>query len=259
MYSYSKAHFVNSDGDGAAAVGWSKEIKPVPKSGKINFSDIGNLAVLNHSGAMNISLRNDGLQQMIAEQGKEPIDPADFRGAIWCGGKEIVRGENLPPPNPNEWNFALENNFPGSRSQANWDESEGAMRLVADTRSGDNQLDWNKKNATVLVYYVGRFAAGTRIKAEVTLKNRNQEPYGEVIHAHVRGWENGWHNGIYHEYADFEKNPRYMDYEEKSAEFTVLSGYPDIWVTCEVESNSPRYSEGKQNIGFFKDWKLSLA
>lgn len=240
------------------SIGWSAAIEPVPASGRLRFAQIGNLARLSHEGARAIDLADPNLQQMINKEDKKPISAEDFKGAIWAWGKKINQGEDLPPPKPDEWMCGYIKDFAGSRSSAAFNEAEQALQLIADTRS-DAQANWGKYNETALVYYVGKIPAGTKIRAEVTIACRNQEPYGVPVYANVRGWQNGWFDGDWHEYLSFSKNPRYSDYEDKSGEFVVLDSFSDIWVTCEVRSNEPRYSAGEMNIGLFKNWKLSLA
>ena len=242
----------------SADIGWSAAIDPVPKTGRVRFSQIGNLARVQHTGAKNIDLTNTKLQQMIGEESKRPIGPGDFKGAIWSWGKTVTYGDNLPPPRPDEWMSGYINEFPGSRSLAAFNVTEQAMDLTADTRSGA-QENWGKYNESALVYYVGRLPAGTKVRAQVSMRSLNQEPYGKPIYANVRGWRNGWFDDDFYQYVSFSTTARGPDYENKSGEFTVTEEYSDIWVTCEVVSNDPRYSAGKMNQGFFKDWKLSLA
>ena len=69
--------------------GWSRLVKPVPKTGRIKFADIGNLTIREHEGSKDVDLSSDIAQQMIGKQGVKPIDPKDFRGAVWGMGTNL--------------------------------------------------------------------------------------------------------------------------------------------------------------------------
>jgi hypothetical protein len=242
-------------------VGTYAEIKPVPKAGKIMFSDIGNLTLQEHTGAKNIDLTDPLALQMIGKsEEQKPVDPKDFRGAVWGMGGKIDFTEYQPPPPPDTWFCAFLNDVEGSRSSVVYNKNSKALQLTADVRDGDYQINWGKLNETAAIYYVGRVPAGTKLKAQVSMLSRNQNPYGVAIKAIVRGWKEGWFGGdqSFHEYKEFQKNARYNEYSDFTHEFTVLKGWEDIWVTCEVLSNDPRYGND-MNIGFFKNWKISLA
>lgn len=241
-------------------IGWSRDIKPVPKSGRVLFADIGNLTTVEHTGARHIDLADDKAQQMLNASDVKPIDPEDFRGAIWSWGKEIFLAPNQPPPEPTGWIGAYINDFPGSNSAAYYSASDGALCCVADTRYPSSQNEWDKLNETALAYYVGRLPAGTKLRAEVKMLAKNQYRYATGGFANVRGWRNGWFgDSEYHQYANFQSGPNSTEYVSRSEEFTVLAGWEDIWVTCEVLSNNCRYSPGDKNITYYKDYKISLA
>jgi hypothetical protein len=242
-------------------IGWSKEIKPVPKSGRVLFADIGNLTNSEHSGAEYIDLADDKAQQMLNTKGVKPIDPEDFRGAIWSWGRDLSLEPNQPPPEPTSWIAAFINDFSGSRSQAYYDASTDALCLVADTRTPAGQYEWNVYNETAAAYYVGRIPAGTKLKAEVSMLPKNDYRYGTGGVANIRGWSDGWFgNDDYHQYLNL-RTPRAGDNEfvYRSGEFTVLKGWEDIWVTCEVLSNNCRYNPRDRVTTYYKDYKISLA
>jgi hypothetical protein len=239
-------------------VGSYADIKPVPKSGKILLSDIGNLTLREHTGAKNVDLTDDLCQQMIGEQNKKPIDPQDFRGAIWRGGKKVDFTDYAPPPPPDTWFCAYLNDVAGSGSSAAWDTSENALKLVADVRDGNSQANWGVLNETAAIYYVGRLPAGTNLRAQVAIKSSNQDRYGTPAIARVRGWADGWFGGDqdYHTYHQFTAAPG-SGWVEMETTFTVLRGWEDIWVTCEVLSNDPRYAKGDMNVGHYRDFSIS--
>lgn len=242
-------------------VGTYYEVKPVPLSGKILFRDIGNLAAIGHTGAADVDLNDPAILQMLGEKDPiKPIDPKDFRGAIWGAGTKVDWTDYIPPTPPDTWFAALLNSFPGDNSSCVYDAGQGAMRLQADVRD-TVQSNWNKFNEVACIYYVGRLPAGTKLKAQVAMKSANQDKYGRAIEANVRGWKDGWFGGdqSYHTYLSFSKNRSDNEYAEKSGTFTVIEPWQDIWVTCEVTSNNPRYAKGDQNIGYFRDYKISLA
>ena len=243
-------------------IGWSRDIKPVPKKGRVLFSDIGNLTTVEHSGAKYIDLADDKAQQMINTKDVKPIDPEDFRGAIWSWGRELILEPDQPPPEPTSWIAAYINDFPGSRSRATYDADKDAIYLVADTRTPASQYEWDVSNETAAAYYVGRLPAGTKLKVEVSMLPKNEERYSSGGKANVRGWSDGWFgNDDYHEYVTLYsgQSSNSMEFRTQTAEFTVLRGWEDIWVTCQVRSNSARYSPGERNTTWFKDYRISLA
>lgn len=239
-----------------AQIGWSRDLKPVPKSGRIRFDDIGNLSEYEHTGATNIDLSDIQRQSVIGEKDKKPIDPADYRGAIWAMGYRINRGENQPPPNIDSWMLGLINQFSGSRSNGIHDQNEEALYLQCDT----NSYYYAPKSNTVLVYYAGKIPAGTAIKVTGQVRADNTYRYGEGVYSQVRGWPNGWFGeGDYTNYVqNYQRRTRgeYIDVEE---EFTVRAGYEDIWVAFECQSNDPKYNGGDLNRGYWRNWKLELA
>ncbi len=242
-------------------IGWSRDIKPVPKSGRVLFADIGNLTTVEHSGAQHIDLADDKAQQMLNTKGVKPIDPEDFRGAIWCWGRDLSLEPDQPPPPPTAWVAAFINDFSGSRSQAFYDGGKDALCLVADTRTPAGQYEWDVYNETAAAYYVGRIPAGTKLKAEVSMLPKNEDRYGTGGFANIRGWNAGWFgNDDYHQYLNFRTPQQGRDeFVYRSGEFTVLSGWEDIWVTCEVMSNDCRYSPNDRRTTWFKDYRISLA
>lgn len=245
-------------------VGTYYEVRPVPLSGKIMFRDIGNLAVDGHTGAMDVDLTDPAVLQMIGEKNPiKPVDPKDFRGAIWGQGTKIDFTDYQPPPPPDTWFAAFLNTFPGDTSSVTYDASEDALLLIADVRD-EYQQNWGKRNESAAIYYVGRFPAGTKLKASVKLKARNDDTYGAEIVANIRGWKEGWFGGdeSYHTYRSFSRNSSRFndDYQLYEQTFTVLAGWEDVWVTCEVLSNDPRYANGhEKNRGWYKDYRISLA
>lgn len=245
-------------------VGTYYEVKPVPLSGKIMFRDIGNLAATDHTGATDVDLTDPAILQMIGEKDPiKPVDPKDFRGAIWGQGTKIDFAEYQPPPPPDTWFAAFLDTFPGDTSSVTYDAGEDALLLIADVRDESYQ-NWGIRNEAAAIYYVGRFPAGTKLKASVKLKARNDDRYGSAIVANVRGWKDGWFGGDegYFTYRSFSRNSsRYnTDYQLYEQSFTVLAGWEDVWVTCEVLSNDPQYANGyEKNRGWFKDYRISLA
>lgn len=162
-------------------VGTYYEVKPVPLSGKILFRDIGNLAAIGHKGAMDVDIADPAILQMIGEKDPiKPVDPKDFRGAIWGAGTKVDWTDYIPPTPPDTWFAALLNTFPGDSSSCVYDAGQGAMRLQADVRD-TVQSNWNKFNEVACIYYVGRLPAGTKLKAQVAMKSANQDRYGRAL------------------------------------------------------------------------------
>lgn len=251
-------------------VGWSRDIKPVPKSGRTRFDDIGNLSVIEHANAKNIDLAEMKFQQMLgnlkADEAEKPIDPARWRGAIYAMGKptKINRGDDQPPPNPDEWMSGVIQPFAGSRSYVDIDDELKAIRVIADTPT------WNERpTSTAAVYYVGRLPVGTVLRVKVELTGRNQERWGQPIVCSFRGWPAGWFGnetgqgeGVdYNNYMQFSRRTaegpgKWQSYEAK---IEIVEGFEDLWVAVECRSNDSGKDEGKLNIGYFRRIKIELA
>lgn len=249
----------------SANIGWSADITPVPKTGRVRFSQIGNLANIRHSGEKNIDLSQQKYQQMLGNDAPvKPIDPEAWRGVIWYMGKNINKGEELPPPNPDSWNEGFVNNWNGSLSSTVYDEPKNALFAQAQTppNTGD------PRTFTALIYYVGKMPVDTKVKVSCEIAAQNEDRYSYPVYLHTRGWSDGWFSGDgientedYFEYLKFERNSAidfgaFKPFEE---EFTVKSGAQDIWVAFEVGSNDPYETPNNFNMGWVRNLKIELA
>ena len=241
--------------------GWNREVKGVPLTGPVAFSDIGNLAILEHEGAKNVDLSDQKLLNIInAYDQTEDFDPDQWRGAVWGNGKKVRAGDaTQKPPAPDEMDFAVANDFGGDHS-GRWDEDNQAYFLQCQTRS-DEQVNWNKNCAAYLVNYIGRFEAGTKLTMSFEHRARNQERYGDGSYIWLRGWPDGYYTGagIYHDYVQKYYGPRDYGFKYFEQTITVLSGYKDIWVAFEVQDNQPRYHGDSYNRAYIRNWKIRLA
>ena len=250
-----------------AMIGWSRDIKPVPKSGRTRFDDIGNLSVIEHAGAKNVDLSSIKFQQMLGRlEAEKPIDPIEWRGAIYAMGNptKINIEPDQPPPNPDEWMAGFIQPFAGSRSTADIDSDDNAIRIVTDTP------DWNElPTNTACVYYVGRLPVGTKLKVSVELTGRNQERWGQPIVCSFRGWPSGWFGnetgqgeGVdYNNYIQFTRRTsqgpgKWQSYD---TQIEIVEGFEYLWVAVECRSNDSGKDEGKLNIGYFRGIKIELA
>lgn len=250
-----------------ADIGWSRDITAVPKSGRVRFSDIGNLSELEHAGAKGVDLASIKYQQMLGRlEAEKPIDPIEWRGAIYAMGNptKINSEPEQPPPNPDAWMSGRIQPFPGSRSGADIDDEQNAIRIFTDTPS------WNMQpTATACIYYVGKLPAGTKLKVGVELTGRNQERWGQPIVASFRGWPAGWFGnetgqGVDIDYANFVQFKRFTsqgpgEWREYEAEIEITPGFEDLWVAVECRSNESGIEQGKLNIGYFRGIKIELA
>ena len=250
-----------------ALVGWSRDIKPVPKSGRARFDDIGNLSVVEHTGAKNVDLSSIKFQQMLGRlEAEKPIDPIEWRGAVYAMGKptKLNRGDGQPPPDPDAWMVGYIQPFQGSRSTADIDNEQDAIRIVTDT-AGYNELP----TATACVYYVGRLPVGTKLKVSVELTGRNQERWGQPIVCSFRGWPAGWFGsetgqgeGVdYNNYIQFRRRTSQGpgQWQSYDTQIEIVEGFEDLWVAVECRSNDAGKDEGKLNIGYFRGIKIELA
>jgi hypothetical protein len=248
-------------------IGWSRDIKPVPKSGRIRFDDIGNLSVIEHAGAKNVGLEDMKFQQMLGNvEIEKPIDILSWRGAIYAMGKptKINSGVDQSPPDPDAWMMGIIQPFAGSRSTADIDSEDNAIRIVADTP------DWNvQATSTACVYYVGRLPVGTKLKVSVELTGRNQERWGQPIVCSFRGWPAGWFGnqtgqgeGVdYNNYIQFSRRTSQGpgEWQSYDTQIEIVEGFEDLWVAVECRSNEAGRDEGKLNIGYFRGIKIELA
>jgi hypothetical protein len=242
-------------------VGWSADIAPVPKTGRIRFSQIGNLSKFEHGGERNIDLSDQKYQQMIGNLSSvTPIDPEAWRGAIWHMGTKINRGVDQPPPHPDAWMEGFINLWDGSKAGTDYDVEKQAMFVQAHSPAAGRML-------TALIYYVGKVPAGTKVKVACDLRAQNDHEYGEPVYLHTRGWSNGWFgtntggSEDFKQYATFQLSTargygEWFAYEE---EFEVLDGFQDVWVALEVTSNDPARYPGSLNMGWARDLSLKLA
>lgn len=249
-------------------VGWSRDIKPVPKSGRrIRFDDIGNLSVIEHTGAKNVDLAGMKFQQMLGNvEIEKPIDILSWRGAVYAMGKptKITSGVDQSPPDPDAWMTAVVQPFDGSRSTADIDDEDNAIRIVADTPDSNEP-----PTSTACVYYVGKLPAGTKLKVSVELTGRNEERWGQPIFCSFRGWPAGWFGnetgqgeGVdYINYIQFSRRTSQGPGEWQSyyAQIEIVEGFEDLWVAVECRSNESGREEGKLNIGYFREIKIELA
>lgn len=237
-------------------IGWSRDVKPVPKEGKVRLDDIGNLSVIEHSGAVNVDLSGERFQQMIGNiEPVKPIGADAWRGALYGMGIKFNEGNDQPPPEPDAWMVSYEDEPATTLTKVNFDEGEQAIYMQTET---NNYIS----TRTRCIYYVGRLAEGTKLKCEVEIKAANTYWFGEPVSCKFLGWRNGWFSGNdYWEYKVFSRDNRdganvWAKYEE---EIEIRPEYQDFWIMCEARSNSAIDQGGSINKGWFKGIKVSLA
>ena len=247
-------------GEPIVHAGWSRDVVGVPNSGRMKFETIGNLADREHKDAKNIDLSDQRFLNLINKYDADKnIDPDMWRGAVWGNGKKVRAGDPaLEPPQPDEMDFAVANDYGGDHA-AYWDDKEEAYFLQCQTRSGEN-YNWEQNCASYLVNYVGRFPAGTKLAMSFEHRAKNQDRYGDGSVVWCRGWRDGYYQGgDYHDYVKKTYGPR--DYGFKSYTspmFVVLASHPDVWVAFEVQDNDPRYEPNTYNRALIRNWKIKL-
>jgi len=239
-------------------LGFSREIEPCPKSGRINFKQIGEL-VGQKSGVdcddaeLLICRKPPVTEELgynkkpIRKQAEASNDPSDFYSACWGHDYEFVRGYPLGPNPIGKFCEIFSDPQPEGYSERGvqvktYDDGGEYFRLYAYTTDKDWQGNFLER-ATYLVSYVGRFKGNTKLTIYFEYNgdaNSWENPSPSLA---VRGWTDGWFKGDSKDYIDTNLRTRDRYWSVFEQEITVDAIHRDIWIAFQQNTSTvkPNY------------------
>ena len=234
-------------------LGFSRDINPCPKSGRITFKQIGDL--IGQEGDIDCDDeelmicreppvtgdlgKND---KPLRKQSEAGNDPSDFYNACWGHNYDFIRGYPLGPNPVGRFCEMFSDPQPEGYGERGvqiktYEDGGEYFRLYAYTSDKNWQGDFVEK-ATYLVSYVGRFAPNTKLTIYFEYNGDAGDWTNPTPSFSLRGWSDGWYQGETKEYIStgLRTNDRYWSVFEQ--EFTVDSVHRDIWIAFQQNTST---------------------
>jgi len=247
--------------DVSDVIGAYRELTPCPRSGRINFKQVGGLRLKTSEIEMDdedllVCRKPEATGELGGNNAaiyrhKEPTnDPSDYYQAVWGHAYDVYRAPVLPMNPLNGWNEGFSAPYPTENDQENGyglrgvqigeEDGQKHFRLYSGSYSERVFLGWYPDGrpaygdryyprATYCNAYVGRFEPGTRLVLSFEANNTFGGWESEEGAYQIAAWSEGWFGGeqkIYKQGAVATRG----SWDVFTTEITIDDRFRDLWL-----------------------------